>query len=142
VLLAGVALLVASAIAIATGLRGGDRRSGRPIAMTQPAPTPAAAAAVAGLTMNAHCGEPRRSVNAAYLLAMRAPAEFALRLGDWSGDLTRSNELLDACAAAARVSRHPRRQRLRDAAPAQRPRPAPDPACGDAPIAPALRSTC
>jgi hypothetical protein len=56
-------------------------------------------AANAGLAMNAHCGEPRRSVNEAYLLAMRAPAEFTLHVGDWNADLTRSDALLDACAA-------------------------------------------
>jgi hypothetical protein len=57
-------------------------------------------ATVAGLAMNAHCREPRRSVNEGYLLAMRAPAEFALRVGDWNADLTRSDALLDACAAS------------------------------------------
>jgi hypothetical protein len=57
-------------------------------------------AAAAGLAMNAHCGEPRRSVNEGYLLAMRAPAEFALRVGDWNADLTRSDVLLEACALA------------------------------------------
>lgn len=57
-------------------------------------------AAVAGLAMNTHCREPRRSVNEAYLLAMRAPAEFALHLGDWNADLNRSDALLDACAGA------------------------------------------
>jgi hypothetical protein len=56
-------------------------------------------AANAGMAMNAHCGEPRRSVNEAYLLAMRAPAEFTLHIGDWNADLTRSDTLLDACAA-------------------------------------------
>jgi hypothetical protein len=56
-------------------------------------------AALAGLAMNAHCSEPRRSVNEAYLLAMRAPAEFSLHIGDWSADLSRSDALLDACAA-------------------------------------------
>ena len=56
-------------------------------------------AANAGMAMNAHCGEPRRSVNEAYLLAMRAPAEFTLHTGDWNADLTRSDQLLDACAA-------------------------------------------
>lgn len=56
-------------------------------------------AALAGLAMNAHCREPRRSVNEAYLLAMRAPAEFTLHAGDWNSDLTRSDALLDACAA-------------------------------------------
>jgi len=57
-------------------------------------------AAVAGLAANADCPEPRRSVNEGYLRAMRAPAEFALHFGDWNADLTRSNALLDACAAA------------------------------------------
>jgi hypothetical protein len=56
-------------------------------------------AAIAGLAMNAHCGEPRRSVNEAYLLAMRAPAEFSLHIGDWNADLSRSDMLLDACSA-------------------------------------------
>jgi hypothetical protein len=56
-------------------------------------------AANAGLAMNAHCGEPRRSVNEAYLLAMRAPAAFSLHVGDWNADLTRSDALLDACSA-------------------------------------------
>ena len=57
-------------------------------------------AALAGLAMNAHCAEPRRSVNEAYLLAMRAPAEFSLHIGDWNADLSRSDTLLDACAAS------------------------------------------
>ena len=57
-------------------------------------------AAIAGLAMNAHCPEPRRSVNEGYLLAMRAPAEFALHLGDWNADLNRSDNLLDACAVS------------------------------------------
>lgn len=58
-------------------------------------------AAVAGLAANADCPEPRRSVNEAYLRAMRAPAEFALGIGDWNADLTRSDALLEACAANA-----------------------------------------
>jgi hypothetical protein len=56
-------------------------------------------AAVAGLSTNAECPEPRRTVNEAYLRAMRAPAEFALRIGDWNADLSRSDALLDRCAA-------------------------------------------
>ena len=56
-------------------------------------------AAVSGLSVNAHCSEPRRTVNQAYLLAMRAPAEYALHAGDWKSDLALSDTLLDACAA-------------------------------------------
>jgi hypothetical protein len=56
-------------------------------------------AAVAGLSTNRECPEPRRGVNEAYLRAMRAAAEFALQIGDWNADLTRSDVLLDACAA-------------------------------------------
>jgi hypothetical protein len=56
-------------------------------------------AAEAGLAMNAHCSEPRRGVNEAYLLAMRAPAAFALRTGDWNADLNRSDALLELCIA-------------------------------------------
>ncbi|MDB5072936.1 MAG: hypothetical protein JWM87_4047 [Candidatus Eremiobacteraeota bacterium] len=55
-------------------------------------------AAVSGLAANRDCPEPRRSVNEAYLRAMRAPAEFALHIGDWNADLSRSDALLDACA--------------------------------------------
>jgi len=63
-------------------------------------PIAAAASMFASMSsMNTHCSEPRRSVNEAYLLAMRAPAEFSLHIGDWSGDLARSDTLLDACAA-------------------------------------------
>jgi hypothetical protein len=57
-------------------------------------------AAVAGLASNAECPQPRRNVNEAYLRAMRAPAEFALRIGNWSADLDRSDALLAACAAS------------------------------------------
>jgi hypothetical protein len=58
-------------------------------------------AAVAGLATNADCAQPRRDVNEAYLRAMRAPAEFALRIGNWKTDLDRSDALLQACAASS-----------------------------------------
>ena len=54
-------------------------------------------AAVSGLAMNAHCGEPQRTLDEAYLLAQRASAGSALRVGDWKADLRRSDELLARC---------------------------------------------
>lgn len=55
-------------------------------------------AARAGLAVNVHCREPRRTVNEGYLLAMLAPAEYSLGRGDWKRDLDRSDQMLDACA--------------------------------------------
>jgi energy-coupling factor transporter ATP-binding protein EcfA2 len=57
-------------------------------------------AAMAGLNTNAQCSDPQaKLVNEAYLLSMRAPAERALRIGNWQGDLTRANALLAECAS-------------------------------------------
>jgi hypothetical protein len=58
-------------------------------------------AAVAGLAANGECPQPRRDVNEAYLRAMRAAAEYSLRIGNWNADLNRSDALLEACAASS-----------------------------------------
>jgi hypothetical protein len=60
-------------------------------------------ASVSGIAVNAHCSEPERSLIEAYLLAQRASAESALKIGDWKSDLVRSNRVLAQCI------RHPER---------------------------------
>ena len=56
-----------------------------------------------GIAVNAHCPEPERGLIEAYLLAQRASAESALRVGDWRSDLARSDRTLAECV------RHPQR---------------------------------
>jgi hypothetical protein len=56
-----------------------------------------------GIAVNAHCSEPERGLIEGYLLAQRASAESALKIGDWQSDLSRSDRLLADCV------RHPER---------------------------------
>jgi hypothetical protein len=62
-------------------------------------------AANSGLAVNEHCNQPWHDVNEAYLLAMRAPAAYALNVGNWRDDLDRSDGLLARCAERIEAGR-------------------------------------
>ena len=63
-------------------------------------------AAVAGLEVNQRCSdEPMRLTREAYLLSMRAAAEYALNIGNWRRDLSRAGMLLANCANRLDIAR-------------------------------------